>query len=143
MAVDIKFLIDGADRGQPTNAEEFGVNISLDQTINARIVSFDNDLLFVGGVYQYIFDNLVETGGCSLIDVEVQYLCAGTWKKLVKGYIIVSECNFDLDKCQVRTGLVDCRDHAELRPTKHIRLHQRSRLNHPTHLCRSMLMCQG
>ena len=107
MAVDIKFLIDGADRGQPTNAEEFGVNISLDQTINARIVSFDNDLLFVGGVYQYIFDNLVETGGCSLIDVEVQYICAGTWKKLVKGYIIVSECNFDLDKCQVRTKIYD------------------------------------
>jgi hypothetical protein len=107
MAVDIKFLIDGVDRGQPTNAEEFGVNISLDSAINARIVSFDNDLLFVGGVYQYIFDNLVATGGCSLIDVEVQYECAGTWKRLANGYIIVSECNFDLDKCQVRTKLYD------------------------------------
>jgi hypothetical protein len=107
MAVDIKFLIDGADRGQPTNAEEFGVNISLDATINARIVSFDNDLLFVGGVYQYIFDNLVETGGCSLIDVEVQYQCAGTWKRLANGYIIVSECSFDLDKCQVKTKIYD------------------------------------
>jgi len=107
MAVDIKFLIDGADRGQPTNAEEFGVSVSLDSTINARIVSFDNDLLFVGGVYQYIFDNLVETGGCSLIDVEVQYQCAGTWKRLVNGYIIVSECAFDLDKCQVKTKIYD------------------------------------
>ena len=107
MAVDIKFLIDGADRGQPTNAEEFGVTVSLDSTINARIVSFDNDLLFVGGVYQYIFQNLVDTGGCSLIDVEVQYQCAGVWQKLVKGYIIVSECNFDLDKCQVKTKIYD------------------------------------
>jgi len=107
MAVDIKFLIDGADRGQPTNAEEFGVTISLDPAINARIVSFDNDLLFVGGVYEYIFQNLVDTGGCSLIDVEVQYICAGVWQKLVKGYIIVSECNFDLDKCQVKTKIYD------------------------------------
>lgn len=107
MAVDIKFLIDGADRGQPTNAEEFGVTVSLDPAINARIVSFDNDLLFVGGVYEYIFQNLVDTGGCSLIDVEVQYICAGVWKKLVKGYIIVSECNFDLDKCQVKTKIYD------------------------------------
>jgi hypothetical protein len=107
MAVDIKFLIDGADRGQPTNAEEFGVSVSLDSSINARIVSFDNDLLFVGGVYQYIFDNLVDTGGCSLIDVEVQYECAGVWKRLANGYIIVSECNFDLDKCQVKTKLYD------------------------------------
>jgi hypothetical protein len=107
MAVDIKFLIDGADRGQPTNAEEFGVTVSLDPAINARIVSFDNDLLFVGGVYEYIFQNLVDTGGCSLIDVEVQYICAGVWQKLVKGYIIVSECNFDLDKCQVKTKIYD------------------------------------
>jgi hypothetical protein len=107
MAVDIKFLIDGADRGQPTNAEDFGVSISLDKAINARIVSFENELIFVGGVYQYIFDNLVDTGGCSLIDVEVQYQCAGVWKKLVRGYLIVSECNFDLDKCQVRTKLYD------------------------------------
>jgi hypothetical protein len=107
MAVDIKFLIDGADRGQPTNAEEFGVTITLDPSINARIVSFDNDLLFVGGVYQYIFDNLVETGGCSLIDVEVQYQCAGIWNRLANGYIIVSECAFDLDKCQVKTKLYD------------------------------------
>jgi hypothetical protein len=107
MAVDIKFLIDGADRGQPTNAEEFGVSVSLDQTINARIVSFDNDLTFVGGTYEYIFNNLVETGGCSLIDVEVQYECAGTWKRLANGYIIVSECNFDLDKCQVKTKIYD------------------------------------
>ena len=107
MAVDIKFLIDGADRGQPTNADEFGVSVSLDSAINARIVSFDNDLLFVGGMYQYIFDNLVETGGCSLIDVEVQYECAGTWKRLANGYIIVSECSFDLDKCQVKTKIYD------------------------------------
>jgi hypothetical protein len=107
MAVDIKFLIDGADRGQPTNAEEFGVSVSLDQTINARIVSFDNDLNFVGGVYEYIFQNLVDTGGCSLIDVEVQYQCAGIWKRLANGYIIVSECSFELDKCQVKTKIYD------------------------------------
>jgi hypothetical protein len=107
MAVDIKFLIDGADRGQPTNAEEFSVNITEDASINTRIVSFDNDLVFVGGVYQYLFNNLVETGGCSLINVEVQYQCAGVWRRLVTGFIIVSECTFLLDKCQVKTKLYD------------------------------------
>jgi hypothetical protein len=107
MAVDIKFLIDGADRGQPTNAEEFSVNITEDTAINTRIVSFDNDLLFVGGVYEYLYSNLIETGGCSLINVDVQYMCAGVWKRLVTGYIIVSECSFLLDKCQVKTKLYD------------------------------------
>jgi hypothetical protein len=107
MAVDIRFLIDGADRGQPTNADDFGFTIGEDTTINSRIVSFNNDLIFVGGVYEYIYDNLIYTGGCSLIKVQVQYLCAGVWKRLTNGYIVVSECVFDLDRCSVTTKLYD------------------------------------
>jgi hypothetical protein len=107
MAVDIKFLIDGADRGQPTNSEDFSVNITEDTNINTRIVSFDNELKFVGGMYEYLYDILIDTGGCYLVNVEVQYLCAGTWKRLTTGYIIISECSFQLDRCSVSTKLYD------------------------------------
>jgi len=107
MAVDIKFLIDGADRGQPTDAENFSVNVTEDKKINARIISYDNDLNFVGGVYEYLFSKLNQSGFCNLINVEVQYVCAGVWKRLTNGYIILSECNFLLDKCQVKTKLYD------------------------------------
>jgi hypothetical protein len=107
MAVDIKFLIDDADRGQPTNADDFGFTIAEDTTINSRIVSFNNDLIFVGSVYEYIYNNLIDTGGCSLIRVQVQYLCAGVWKRLTNGYIVVSECVFNLDRCSVTTKLYD------------------------------------
>jgi len=107
MAVDVKFLIDGADRGQPTNVEDFGVTVNENSEINMRIVSFDNDLKFVGGAYEYIYNNLVDTGGCSLINIEVQYKCAGVWKRLTNGYIIVSECTFLLDRCEVSTKVYD------------------------------------
>lgn len=107
MAVDIRFLIDGADYGQPTNANDFGFTIAEESTINARIVSFNNDLNFIGGAFEYIYNNLIDTGGCSLIKVDVQYLCAGIWKRLTNGYIVVSECVFDLDRCSVTTKLYD------------------------------------
>jgi len=107
MAVDIRFLIDGADYGQPTNANDFGFTIAEESTINARIVSFNNDLNFTGGSFEYIYNNLIDTGGCSLIRVDVQYLCAGVWKRLTNGYIVVSECVFDLDRCSVTTKLYD------------------------------------
>lgn len=107
MAVDITFLIDGADRGQPTNAKDFGFTIAEEASINARIVSFNNDLIFIGEAYKYIYNNLITTGGCSLIDLEVQYLCSGANKKLTTGYIVVSECTFDLDKYSVSTKLYD------------------------------------
>jgi hypothetical protein len=107
MAVDIKFLIDGVDRGQPINADEFGFTIAEETSINARIVSFNNDLIFIGQAYEYLMGKLDNNGFCNLINVEVQYKCEGQFKQLVKGYFIISECLFLIDKCQVKTKLYD------------------------------------
>jgi hypothetical protein len=108
MAVEIKFLIDNLDRGQPLNPEDFGINITTDDNIGARIVSFDNELTFGGDVFTYLYTKLETSGYCELVRVTAQYLCSsGTWEKLVDGYIIVTESNFLLDRCQVKTKLYD------------------------------------
>lgn len=108
MAVEIKFLIDNLDRGQPLNPEDFGINITEDDAIGARIVSFDNELIFGGDVFTYLYTKLETSGYCELVRVTVQYLCnSGTWEKLVDGYIIATESVFLLDKCQVKTKLYD------------------------------------
>jgi hypothetical protein len=108
MAAELKFLIDNVDRGQPLNPEDFGITINEDSTIGARIVSFDSELIFGGDVFTYLYNKLATSGYCELVRVSVQYLCnSGTWEKLVDGYIIVTESNFVLDKCQVKTKLYD------------------------------------
>jgi len=108
MAAELKFLIDNLDRGQPLNPEDFGINITEDDSIGARIVSFDNELIFGGDVFTYLYTKLATSGYCELVRVSVQYICAsGTWQKLVDGYIIATECNFMLDRCEVKTKLYD------------------------------------
>lgn len=107
MAQELKFLLDGADRGQPIDVDGFGISITEDSNINARIVSFDNGLTFIGETYEYIFGKVVNGEHCNLINVEVQYKCDNVWKKLVDGYFIITESNFDLDKCLVQTKLYD------------------------------------
>ena len=108
MAVEIKFLIDNLDRGQPLNPEDFGINITEDSNIGARIVSFDNELIFGGDVFGYLYNKLATSGYCELVRVTVQYICSeGTWEHLVDGYLIVTESVFDLDKCQVKTKVYD------------------------------------
>jgi hypothetical protein len=108
MASELKFLIDGIDRGQPLNPEDFGINITEDDTIGARIVSFDNELIFGGDVFGYLYNKLATSGYCELVRVSVQYLCdSGTWAQLVDGYIIATESNFILDRCQVKTKIYD------------------------------------
>jgi hypothetical protein len=108
MAVELKFLIDNIDRGQPLNPEDFGINITEDDTIGARIVSFDNELTFGGDVFSYLYNKLETSGYCELVRVQIQYLCSsGTWERLVDGYIIATESIFLLDKCQVKTKVYD------------------------------------
>lgn len=108
MAVELKFVIDGLDRGQPLNPEEFAITISTEDSIGARVVSFGNDLIFGGDVYDYLYTKLEVNGYCELVRLSVQYKCAaGTWEPLVDGYIIVTECLFLLDKCQVKTKMYD------------------------------------
>lgn len=108
MAVELKFIIDGLDRGQPLNPEEFAITISTEDSIGARVVSFGNDLIFGGDVYDYLYTKLEVNGYCELVRLSVQYKCAaGTWEALVDGYIIVTECLFLLDKCQVKTKMYD------------------------------------
>lgn len=107
MAVDIRFIIDGQDRGQPLNPEEFGVTVNEDESITARVVSFDADLIFGGDVYSYLFQKLTDSGYCELVNVRVDYLCGKIWQKLVDGYIIVTESKFNYDKCQVSTKIYD------------------------------------
>lgn len=108
MASELRFLIDNLDRGQPLNPEDFGINITEDDSIGARIVSFDNELIFGGDVFGYLYTKLETSGYCELVKVEVQYLCAsGTWQRLVNGYIIATESVFLLDKCQVKAKIYD------------------------------------
>ena len=107
MAIEIKFLLDGLDRGQPLNAEDFGFSINEDDSIESRIVSFNNDLFFDGTAYQYLFNKVVDRTFCQLVKVQVQYRCQNSWERLVDGYIVVTETSFDLDKCRVKTKLYD------------------------------------
>ncbi len=107
MAVDIQFIIDGQDRGQPLNAKDFGVSITEVVEINARIVSFDNELIFGNEMYSYLFEKLANTGFCNLVEVQIDYECDDSWTRLTNGYIVISECVFDLDKCQVKTKVYD------------------------------------
>ena len=99
--------MDGLDRGQPLNPEDFGFNIAEDDSIGSRVVSFNNDLIFDGTAYQYLFNKVIDRTFCQLIRVQVQYRCQNSWERLVDGYIVITESVFELDKCQVKTKLYD------------------------------------
>ena len=108
MAQKIRFRLDGTIYNGIANAEDFGVTISEDTILNFRFVSFDNELTFVTDAFQYLDGLIGGTCGCGLVDVTVEYLCSSqSWQRLCTGYIILSECITDMDKCKIRTKVYD------------------------------------
>lgn len=115
MAQELKFILNNEDRGQPVNADEFGLSITEDTNIQARIVSFENPLIFTGEAYEYIYGLVLSGEHCDLINVSVYFKChtsgifseTDNFEKLVDGYLIITESIFDLDRCQVSTKLYD------------------------------------
>jgi hypothetical protein len=108
MAQKIRFRLDDTIYNGIANAEDFGVTISEDTVLNFRFVSFDNELTFVTDAFQYLDGLIGGTCGCGLVDVTVEYLCSSqSWQRLCTGYIILSECITDMDKCKIRTKVYD------------------------------------
>lgn len=107
MAVSLQFIIDGLDRGQPLNPENFGVNINEQSTINTRVVSFENELIFGGDVFDYLYSKIEQGDFCQLVNISVLYECKQGLRKLVDGYIVITECKFNIDRCEVRMTMYD------------------------------------
>lgn len=108
MAQKIRFRLDGTIYNGIGNPDEFGVSITEDTQLNFRFASFDNDLEFVTDAYAYLNGLISDACGCGLVDVSVEYLCGSqSWQRLCTGYLILSECITDLDKCKIRTKVYD------------------------------------
>lgn len=108
MAQKIRFRLDGTIYNGIGNPEEFGISINEDTQLNFRFASFDNSLTFITDAYQYLNTLISDACGCGLVDVTVEYLCGSqSWTRLCTGYIILSECVTDLDKCKITTKVYD------------------------------------
>lgn len=106
MAQELRFTLDGSVY-DGVNAENFSITVAEEPTLGYRYVSYDNDLQFTGAAYAYLNGLITGSCGCDLVEVRVDYKCGGTFTMLCTGYIILAECNADLDRCQITTKLYD------------------------------------
>jgi hypothetical protein len=128
MAETIQFIIDGQDRGQPLNWKEFGCTIQRQRDSNGVFTTFDNDLIFSGGVYAYLFGLTADCNFCNRVECVVVNSCNDDQRVLVSGFILLSDCEFDLDKCQVKTKFIDDAFQSRINNNKSIEIYSNTEL---------------
>ncbi len=99
-----RFYLDNNLVSDPINWSEFSETIERDDVIKGLLPKYEIKLQFTGGAYDYLLQQLIANGFCKLVELRVEYRCSGgNYDTILNGYIFLTECKFNLNKC-----IVDC-----------------------------------
>jgi len=105
----VRLFIDSIPYEDALNWREFSIRLQLDKTINAVITTYDIDLIAGGQLFRVLNDIRINGNYCRAIDFKLQYSCNNgqQYIDLVSGNLFITECKFNLTKCEVSTKAFD------------------------------------
>ncbi|MCW3082946.1 MAG: hypothetical protein JWP12_312 [Bacteroidetes bacterium] len=102
-----RFYLDGNLVSDPLNWDDFTETIERDDTIKGLLPKYEVKLNFSGGGYEYLYSQYKQNGFCKLVELKIDYRCGGGYKTALNGYIFISDCKFNLNKCTVECDVID------------------------------------
>lgn len=102
-----KFYLDNNLVADPINWADFEESIVRDEEIKGLLPKYDVKLDFAGDGYEYLYSMKQQTGFCTLVSFKVDFKCGSQHNTILKGYIPISDCKFNRNKCIVSTQIVD------------------------------------
>jgi hypothetical protein len=104
----IQFIINGEQYEDPLNWDDFAIRLARDRSLNAVLVSYDVSLILGSDAYKYLNNLRLTNQYCEPLPVLIKYHCGtGGWYDLVRGYIFLTECRFNLSQCTVSVRIFD------------------------------------
>ena len=103
----IRFYLDGQEVDNPKGWEGMRSVIKRDQETNGITIFQDQDVEFTGDGYAYIESVSNLKGYCAIIDCEVTRTVNGATKRLLRGHIFISDCQFNERTCSVVAKVKD------------------------------------
>lgn len=102
-----QFYLDGSLVNDPIGFDDSVINLERDSEIDGLFVKYTNKLKWYGAAYTYI-KGVFEANFCNLITVKIFYKCKdGNYDLLFSGIMILSEIEFDEQKCIIDATIED------------------------------------
>ena len=104
-----KFYFDNNLVDDPINWADFTETIERDDLIKGLLPKYELKLTFTGGGYEYLYNIRRTNGFCNLVDFRVEYACNenDSYQIILQGYIPISRCSFNLNRCVVDCDVLD------------------------------------
>lgn len=119
-----RFYLDNNLVEDATNWDDFSETIERDDQIKGLLPKYEVKLQFNSSGYKYLFEKLFTSGFCQLVELRVDYACSGNnYKPILNGYIFLTECKFNLNKCTVDCEVEDNNYGARIYRNKSIKVY--------------------
>lgn len=102
-----KFYLDNIQVRDALNWFDFTETIERDADIKGLLPKYEVNLTFNANGYKYLYDAMLNNGYCKLVELKVDYKCGSGYTTILNGYIFLSDCKFNLNKCTVDCGVTD------------------------------------
>jgi len=103
-----RFYLDNTLVSDPINWNDFEENIVRDDVIKGLLPRYDVKLNFNAGGYDYIYGKYLTGGYCQLIEIRIDIDCGtGNYTNYFSGYIFVSDCVFNINRCIAECSIID------------------------------------
>lgn len=103
----VTFLLDGNEVPNPKGWETMKTTIKRDADMDGILIYQDNELEFTGEGYDYLWSKAQSEGFCSRIEVDVTKQYNGLTKRVLNGYIYVSDTTFNEKARTARVKIED------------------------------------
>lgn len=102
-----RFYFNGTEVNDPINWDDFEENIVRDDTIKGLLPKYDIKLKFDAGAYDFLYSLKASTGYCNLVELRIDYKCGDQYETVLNGYIPISDCRFNRNRCVVECQVID------------------------------------
>lgn len=103
----LRFTLDGVEFPSPVDWQDMETEVKRDFKSRSISVQYSTTATFSGAGYAYLSRRYAELGLCGEVLAVATETCGGATVNVVTGRVILADCKWDLDKCQVECSIVD------------------------------------
>lgn len=104
----LRFTLNNTVIENPIGWDEIALNINRDLETNFIYCAYEGELTFTGESYSILYDIYKTDTFCSTVPLLIEYKCQdGQYSKLTLCNILISDCEFNIFRCEVKAKVVD------------------------------------
>lgn len=101
------FYFDNNIVSNPLNFMDMAETIERNDELRGIFIKIDQTLTFANDAYEYLYGIKQSNGYCNFVFLEIYKECNNSIDKVFEGNIRISDCKFNLSKCQVECSIDD------------------------------------